>query len=71
VTAGGTEIKCLTAVGAYANDVNLFGDNIKIVKKKSKVLIDACKEADLEVNTTKSMYLCPCLFHWNARKVVT
>jgi hypothetical protein len=73
VTPGGTEIKYHTAVWVYANDVNLLGDNINTVKKKSKVLIHACKESDLEVNTTKSMYsyICPSLCHQNARKVVT
>jgi hypothetical protein len=64
VTPGGTEVKCDTAA------VNLLGDNINTVKKKSKALIDACKEVDLEVNTRKSLYMFVSC-HPNAGKAIT
>jgi hypothetical protein len=32
---------------AYANDVNLLGDNIDIIKKNTKTLTDASKEVGL------------------------
>jgi retron-type reverse transcriptase len=35
---------------AYADDVNLLGDNIDTIKKNTKTLIDASKEVDLEIN---------------------
>jgi hypothetical protein len=38
----------------YADDVNLLGDNIDIIKKNTQTLIDAGKEVGLEVNTEKT-----------------
>jgi hypothetical protein len=35
---------------AYADDVNLLGDNIDIINKKTETLTDASKEVGLEVN---------------------
>jgi hypothetical protein len=35
---------------AYADDVNLLGDNIRIINKNTETLIDASKEVGLEVN---------------------
>jgi hypothetical protein len=34
----------------YADDVNLLGDNIDVIKKNMETLIDASKEVGLEVN---------------------
>jgi hypothetical protein len=44
---------------AYADDVNLLGDNINTVKKNTETLIDARKEVGLEINVenTKCMLL--------------
>jgi hypothetical protein len=39
---------------AYADDVNLLGDNIDTIKKKMETLIDASKEVGLEINVEKS-----------------
>jgi hypothetical protein len=35
---------------AYADDVNLLGDNIDTMKKNTEILIDVSKEIGLEIN---------------------
>jgi hypothetical protein len=42
---------------AYADDVNLLGDNIDIIHKKAKMLTDASKDVGLEVNVEITMYM--------------
>jgi hypothetical protein len=42
---------------AYADDVNLLGDNIDTINKNTETLIDASKEVGLEVNAEKTMYV--------------
>jgi hypothetical protein len=39
---------------AYADDVNLLGDNIDTIKKDTETLIDASKEVGLEINVEKT-----------------
>jgi hypothetical protein len=48
---------------AYADDVNLLGDNIDTMKKNTESLIDSSREVGLEVNVKKSVMLSP---HRNA-----
>jgi hypothetical protein len=43
---------------AYADDVNLLGDNIDTINNNIKTLIDASKEVGLEVNVEKTKYSC-------------
>jgi hypothetical protein len=38
----------------YADDVNLLGDNIDIMKKNTETLIDASKKVSLEVNAEET-----------------
>jgi hypothetical protein len=42
---------------AYADDVNLLGDNIDTIKKNTETLVDACKEIGLEINVEKTRYM--------------
>jgi hypothetical protein len=42
---------------AYADDVNLLGDNIDTIKKNKEALINASKEVRLEINTEKTKYM--------------
>jgi hypothetical protein len=39
---------------AYADDVNLLGDNIDTIKKNTETLIDASKKVGLEINVEKT-----------------
>jgi hypothetical protein len=42
---------------AYADDVNLLGDNIDTTEKNAETLIDASKEVGLEINVEKTRYM--------------
>jgi hypothetical protein len=42
---------------AYADDVNLLGDNIDTIEKYIETLIDASKEVGLEINIEKTKYM--------------
>jgi hypothetical protein len=44
---------------AYADDVNLLGDNIRVdtIKKNTETLVNASKEVRLEINVEKTKYM--------------
>jgi hypothetical protein len=42
---------------AYADDVNLLGDNIDTINKNTESLIVTSKEVGLEVNVDKTKYM--------------
>jgi hypothetical protein len=42
---------------AYADDVNLLGNNLDTKKKNTQTLSDASKEVGLEINAEKTKYM--------------
>jgi hypothetical protein len=42
---------------AYADDINILGDNIDTIQKSTEALLDAGKEGGLEVSSEKTKYM--------------
>jgi hypothetical protein len=42
---------------AYADDVNLLGDNIDTAKKNMETLIEGIREVGLEINVEKTKHM--------------
>ena len=41
---------------AYVDDINLIGDDIKTIERNADVILNACKDISLAVNTGKTKY---------------
>jgi hypothetical protein len=53
----GLKLKWTHQILAYADDLNLLGDNIDTIKKNTETLINANKEVGLETNVEKTKYM--------------
>ena len=50
----GLNMNGIHRVLAYADDVNLIGDDIGTIERNADVLSNACKDIGLAINTRKS-----------------
>jgi hypothetical protein len=41
----------------YADDVNLLGDSVNIIKENSETLLEASRDIGLEINAEKTKYM--------------
>jgi hypothetical protein len=53
----GVELNGTHQLLVYADDINLLGEDINIIKRNSEALMDASKEIGLEVNSEKTKYM--------------
>jgi hypothetical protein len=53
----GLELNEANQLLAYADDINLLGDNTDTIEKNTETLIDASKEVGLEINVEKTKYM--------------
>jgi hypothetical protein len=54
---GGLKLNGTHQLLAYADDVNLLGDNIDTVNENTETVIDASKEVGLQINVEKTKYI--------------
>jgi hypothetical protein len=58
----GLKLKGTQQLLAYADDVNIVGENMYTMKKSTEALLDANKNVDLEVNLEESKYMLMSLY---------
>ena len=56
-TSLGMDMNGTHQVLAYADDVNLIGDDIRTIERNADVLLNACKDIGLAVNIGKTKYM--------------
>ena len=57
VIQGGLKLKVTHQLLLYADDVNILGGSVHIIKKSTKALVAASKENGPEVNADKTKYM--------------
>jgi Reverse transcriptase (RNA-dependent DNA polymerase). len=53
----GLDVNGTHQVLAYADDVNLIGDDTRTIERNADVLLNACKNICLTMNTGKTKYI--------------
>jgi hypothetical protein len=53
----GLEINGTHQLLVYADDVNLLGNSVKIIKENSETLLEASRDIGLEMNAEKTKYM--------------
>jgi hypothetical protein len=53
----GLKLNLTRQVLAYADDINILGENIDTIQKNIEALLNASKEVSLEVNSKKTKYM--------------
>ena len=53
----GLELNGTHQILAYADDINILGDNVNTVTENTEILLEAGKEIGLEINTEKTKYM--------------
>ena len=53
----GLDVNCTRQILAYADDVNLIDDDIRTIERNGDMLLNACKNIGLTVNTGGNKYM--------------